>query len=88
MHIHGMNPQSAWLDSLTNSERASEAARAAEARKRLLRSAQTIPGQSAPLEEEPDGAQWASQWQSAQNNEGLAGDEYRPSTSGKDPDLG
>jgi hypothetical protein len=88
MHIHGMNAQSAYIDSLSNSERAAEAARAAETRKKLLRSAQSLAGESAPVEPEPDGAQWASQWQGAQNNEGLAGDEYHPSLPGKDPDLG
>jgi hypothetical protein len=88
MHIHGMNPQSAYLDSLSNSERAAAAARAAEARKKLLRGAQSLAAQAAPVASEADGAQWASQWQGAQNNEGLAGDEYHPSVPGKDPDFG
>ncbi|HTW62449.1 MAG TPA: hypothetical protein VMD55_11620 [Terracidiphilus sp.] len=88
MHIHGMNPQSAYLDSLANSERAGAAARAEETRKKLLRSAQSIAGHAASGASEADGAQWASQWQSAQNNEGLAGDEYHPSVPGKDPDFG
>jgi hypothetical protein len=88
MHIHGMNPQSAFLASLANSERATAAARAEETRKKLLRGAQSLAGQSTPVEPEADGVQWASQWQSAQNNEGLAGDEYHPSVPGKDPDLG
>jgi hypothetical protein len=88
MHIHGTNPQSSYLDSLSNSERAAAAARAEESRKKLLRSAQTLAGQSAPVTSEVDGAQWASQWQSAQNNEGLGGDEYRSSFPGRDPDFG
>jgi hypothetical protein len=88
MHIHGMNPQSAFLDSLANSERAAAAARAEETRKKLLRSAQSITGHAAPVEPDADGARWASQWQGAQNNEGLAGDEYHPSLPGKDPDFG
>ncbi len=88
MHIHGMNPQSAFLASLANSERAAAAARAEETRKKLLRSAQALEARSTPVEPDLDGAQWASQWQSAQNNEGLAGDEYHPSFPGKDPDFG
>ncbi len=88
MHIHGMNPQSAFLASLANSERAAAAARAEETRKKLLRSAQSIAAESAPGDSDLDSAQWASQWQSAQNNEGLAGDEYHPSIPGKDPDFG
>jgi hypothetical protein len=88
MHIHGMNPQSAYLDSLTNSERAAEAARAAETRKKLLRGAQSLAAQSAPVESQSGDAVWLGQWQAAQNNEGLAGDEYHPSIPGKDPDLG
>jgi hypothetical protein len=88
MHIHGMNPQSAYVDSLANSERAAADARAEQTRKKLLRHAEFLAGQSSPAEQDPDGAQWASQWQSTQNNEGLAGDAYRPSTPGKDPDFG
>ncbi len=88
MHIHGINPQSAFIDSLSNSERAASAARAAETRKKLLRSAQSLAGQSAPGEVQADDAIWLSQWQSAQNNEGLADDEYHPSLPGKDPDFG
>jgi hypothetical protein len=88
MHIHGMNPQSAYLSSLANSERAAAAARAEETRKKLLRSAQSLTGELARVEPDPEDPQWASQWQNAQNHEGLAGDEYRPSFPGKDPDFG
>jgi hypothetical protein len=88
MHIHGMNPQSATLDSLANGERAAAAARAEETRKKLLRDAQTIAGRNAIPGGQSEDAIWLGQWQSAQNNEGLAGDEYHPSFSGKDPDLG
>jgi hypothetical protein len=88
MHIHGMNPQSAYLASLTNSEQAAAATRAAETRKKLLRSAQSLAAQSAPAAGQSEETAWLGQWSDARNNEGLAGDEYHPSVPGKDPDLG
>jgi hypothetical protein len=88
MHIHGMSPQSAYLDSLSGSEKAASAARAEEARKKLLRDAQNLTAQSAPAESHPDGTLWLGQWNSAQNNEGLGGDEYHSTIPGKDPDFG
>jgi hypothetical protein len=88
MHIHGMSPQSASLDSLSNSERAAAATRAEETRKKLLRNAQGLTAQSAPAESHADDTLWLGQWKSAQNNEGLSGDEYHPTTPGKDPDFG
>ena len=96
MHIHGMNSGSAYLDSLSNSERAAAAAPAEETRKKLLRNAQSLAAQAAPAESHADDTLWLGHWtsaqnraqSSAQNNEGLSGDEYRPSLPGKDPDLG
>jgi hypothetical protein len=88
MHIHGMNSGSAYLDSLASGEKAASAARAEEARKKLLRDAQNLSAQSAPAESHADGTLWLGQWTNAQNNEGLGGDEYRPSLPGKDPDFG
>jgi hypothetical protein len=88
MHIHGMNSGSAYLDSLSSSEKAASAARAEETRKKLLRSAQSLSAQSAPAEPHADNTLWLGQWSSAQNNEGLGGDEYRPTIPGKDPDFG
>jgi hypothetical protein len=88
MHIHGMNSGSAYLDSLSNSERAAAAARAEETRKKLLRNAQSLAAQAAPAESHGNDTVWLGQWTSAQNNEGLSGDEYRPSLPGKDPDFG
>jgi|HubBroStandDraft_2_1064218.scaffolds.fasta_scaffold1413431_1 hypothetical protein len=88
MHIHGINPGSAYLDSLSGSEKAASAARAEETRKKLLGGAQGLTAQSAPAESHADETLWLGQWTSAQNNEGLGGDEYHPTTPGKDPDFG
>jgi hypothetical protein len=88
MHIHGINPGSAYLDSLSSSEKAASATRAEEARKKLLRDAQSLTAQSAPAESHANGTLWLGQWNSARNNEGLGGDEYHPTLPGKDPDFG
>ncbi len=84
MHIHGnmMNVQGANLYSAGLQERAAAAARAAEVRKRLLKSAQSIEGEATPEEA------LMGQWLDAQSGQESNEDEYRGGASGRDPDFG
>lgn len=76
MHIHGnmMNVQSANPYGAAQNERAAAAQRAAEVRKRLLNSAQSVDGEAGAEETSLIG-----RW--------LGDDEYH-SSSGRDPDFG
>jgi hypothetical protein len=85
MHIHGanLNVQGANFASISSGERSAAAQRAAEARKRLLRNAQTPGGDTTPEE-----SMLICNWLNVCHNQSLADDEYRGSSSGKDLDLG
>jgi hypothetical protein len=84
MHIHGnmMNIQGANLYAAGLQDRAAAAARAAEVRKRLLKSAQRIEGEATPEET------LIGHWLDAQGGEGAKDDEYCEEASGRDPDFG
>jgi hypothetical protein len=84
MHIH---PVAVGLDpintSAAGSERASEAQRAAEVRKRLLKSAQSIESGT-----DPGATLLIGQWLDSRHSQVLPQDEYQTAASGKDPDFG
>ncbi|MFZ0337660.1 MAG: hypothetical protein WAL45_06480 [Terracidiphilus sp.] len=86
MHMHpaaiGLQPISSYA---AGNERAAAAQRAAETRKRLLRSAQSIEGQATT---DPDATLLIGQWLDSRHSQVLAGDEYHAAAEGKDPDLG
>jgi hypothetical protein len=85
MHIH-MNPLSVQAASFflaAQGERAAAAQRAAETRKKLLKSASAI-GDEASAEE----TLLIGQWRDGRHSQVLGGDEYRSAGSGKDPDFG
>lgn len=84
MHIHGnmMNVQGANFYAAGLQDRAAAAARTAEVRKRLLKSAQSLEGETTPEET------LVGQWLDAQRGQGSDEDEYRGAASGRDPDFG
>jgi hypothetical protein len=85
MHIHGnlMSVNAANLYSAAQGERAAAAQRAAETRRKLLKSAAEPEAASSP-----DEAFMIGQWMDARHSQVLTGDEYHAAVSGKDPDLG
>jgi hypothetical protein len=85
MHIH---PAAVGLHSintyaLANGERAAATERAAETRKRLLKSAQSIEAES-----DPDAILLIGQWLDSRHSQVLPGDEYHSAAEGKNSDLG
>jgi hypothetical protein len=86
MHIHpaavGLYAINAYA--LAN-ERAAAAQRAAEVRKRLRQSAQSIDGEAST---DPDAALLIGQWLDSRHSQVLPGDEYHAAAEGKDPNLG
>ena len=89
MHIHGnsMSVNVASLYSAAQGERAAASQRAAEVRKKLLKSASGIEGDSSPEETLLIG-HWLDSRQDGRHSQVLDGDEYRTAASGKDPDFG
>ncbi|MGA2672375.1 MAG: hypothetical protein ABSE99_04025 [Terracidiphilus sp.] len=84
MHIHGslmnssaVNPYSAAA------EKALAAQRAADVRKKRMKSATEIEGAPSPEE-----AFMVGQWMDARHSQVLSEDEYNAAVAGKDPDLG
>jgi hypothetical protein len=84
MHIHGnqwnlnaVNPYSAAA------ENAAARQRAAETRKKLLKSAAEIEGAATPEETLLNG-----QWLDSRHSQVQSGEQYNNSVSGKDPDFG
>ena len=86
MHMHpaaiGLQPISSYA---AGNERAAAAQRAAETRKRLLKSAQSIESDAAT---DPDATLLIGQWLDSRHSQVLPGDEYHAAAEGKDPDLG
>jgi hypothetical protein len=85
MHIHGshMNPNSADLYSAAGAEKAAAAQRAADARKKLLKSATDIDAASSPEE-----AFMICQWTDSRHSQVMPDDEYRTAASGRNEDFG
>ncbi len=77
-----MSVQSASF-SAAQGERAAAAQRAAEVRKRLLKSLQSIESDA-----DPDATLLIGQWLDSRHSQVLPGDEYHAAAEGKDPDLG
>ncbi len=84
MHIHpaavGLHPINT---SAAGSERAADAQRAAEVRKRLLKSAQSIESGA-----DPDATLLIGQWLDSRHSQVLSSDVYHTAASGKDSDFG
>ncbi|MGA3133207.1 MAG: hypothetical protein ABSD59_20600 [Terracidiphilus sp.] len=84
MHVH---PAAVSLHSINTyamaNERAATAQRAAEVRKRLLKSAQSI-----ETESDPDATLLIGQWLDSRHSQVLPDDEYRTAAEGKDQDFG
>jgi hypothetical protein len=84
MQVH---PAAVGLHSINTyalaNERAATAQRAAETRKRLLNSAQSIEAES-----DPDATLLIGQWLDSRHSQVLPGDEYHAASEGKDSDLG
>jgi hypothetical protein len=84
MHVH---PAAVSLHSINAyamaNDRAATAQRAAEVRKRLLKSAQSV-----EVESDPDATLLIGQWLDSRHSQVLPGDEYRAAVEGKDSDLG
>jgi hypothetical protein len=85
MHIHGnsMAVNAANFYSATQEERAAAAQRAANVRKRLIRSASQLEGAATPEE-----TLMIGQWMDSRHSQVESGEQYFHSVSGKDPELG
>jgi hypothetical protein len=84
MHIHGasLNVQGANFASISNGEHSAAAQRAAKVRKRLLKNAQTLGGDTTPEE-----SMLIGNWLNVCHNQSLADDEYHTSSPGEESDL-
>jgi len=90
MHIHpaaiGQHPINI---SARGNERAAAAQRAAEVRKRLLKSFANIDvDPDSDPDSDPDATLLVGQWLDSRHCQVLPGDEYRTAASGKNPDFG
>jgi len=85
MHIHGSNANNyaANLHSAATDVRAIAAERAAEVRKRLLKS-----GQIVEAELSPDRIRMIRQWLASRNGQGQTDDRDSSGSYGRDPDFG
>jgi hypothetical protein len=85
MHIHAnqMNMNSASLYSAAGAENAAAAQRAADVRRKLMKSASDIEGVASP-----DEAFMIGQWTDSRHSQVQSDDQYHASASGKDPDFG
>jgi hypothetical protein len=84
MHIHGnsMSVQAANFYAASQGERTAAAQRAAEVRKKLLKSATTLDGSASPEETVLIG-----KWLDGRHSQVLSGDEYHAACN-KDADFG
>jgi hypothetical protein len=82
-----MNFNAAGLYSVAQDERAAASRRAAEVRRKLVKSASSIEGDSIPEETLLIG-HWLNSRQDGRHSQVLDGDQYRSAASGKDPDFG
>jgi hypothetical protein len=84
MHIHpAAIGQHAINISAAGNDRSAAAQRAAEVRKRFLKSAQSIESGA-----DPDATLLVGQWLDSRHSQVLPQDEYHTAASGKDPDFG
>ena len=86
MHVH---PAAVGLHAINTyslaNERAANAQRAAEIRKKLLKAAQS---DDLDVNTDPDATLLVGQWLDSRHSQTLPGDEYHAAAEGKDPDLG
>ena len=84
MHIHGAvtTVQSANFASISNEQRAATSQGASEGRKRALKNAQTLGGDTAPEQ-----STFVGNWLNVYHNQSLADDEYHTSSPGEESDL-
>jgi hypothetical protein len=86
MHVH---PAAVGLHAINTyalaNERAANAQRAAEVRKKMLKAAQS---DELDINTDPDATLLIGQWLDSRHSQTLPGDEYHAATEGKDPDLG
>jgi hypothetical protein len=84
MHIHGhlMNLQVTGT-SFAAAENAAARQRAADVRRKLLKSAQSVEGELSP-----EAGLMVGQWLDSRHSQVLSEDQYHPSAEGKDPDFG
>jgi hypothetical protein len=85
MHIHGNSMNMQPINLYTAAEIATTAAakRAAEVRKRLLKSAQSVAS-----DPDTDATLLIGQWLDSRHSQVLPPDEYHIAASGKDPEFG
>ena len=85
MHIHAsqMNMNAASLYSAAGAEKAAASQRAADVRRKLMKSASDIEGVSSP-----DEAFMVGRWMNPTQSQAKGGVEYRTATAGKDSDFG
>jgi hypothetical protein len=85
MHIHGnsFSVNAANFYSVGNGERTAAAQRAAQVRKKLLKSAQNVEGEASS-----DEARLIGQWLDARHSQAQSDAEYETAASGRDPDFG
>ncbi len=85
MHIHAsqMNMNAASLYSAAGAEKAAAAKRAADVRKKLMKSASDIEGVASP-----DEAFMIGQWIDSRHSQVESAEQYHEDTSGKVPDFG
>jgi hypothetical protein len=83
MHIHSMGVNPADFYAASQEERAANAQRAAEVRKKLLKGAAQIEGASTPEE-----TLLISQWLDGQHSLTESAAEYHATAAGRDPDFG
>jgi hypothetical protein len=85
MHVH---PAAVGLHAINTfglaNERAANAQRAAETRKKLLKAAQS---DDLDVSIDPDATLLIGQWLDSRHSQVLSGDEYHSAAQGKDPDL-
>jgi hypothetical protein len=85
MHIHGnaMNFEVNNISSAAAAENAAAHQRAADVRKKLMKSASDIEGVSSP-----DEAFLISQWMDSRHSQVMSEDQYHAANEGKDTDFG
>jgi hypothetical protein len=83
MHIHSMGVNPANFYAASEGERAANAQKAAEVRKKLLKSGAQIDGAASPEE-----TLMISHWLDGRQSQTQSEDEYHASAAGRDPDFG
>jgi hypothetical protein len=83
MHIHSMGVNPTGFYAASQGERAANEQRAAEVRKKLLKSGALADGAATPEE-----TLLISQWLDARHSQTQSAEEYHAAAAGRDPDFG